>query len=144
MLSLLNPFSWLLRFFDSLIILRSQFPLSLYCYFMKPLRLFLSISLMQAFLLLVWGTIQMRTRAQFSQSFRVFPQSFRDFPTEFSSRCKSGLRTQGPICLSYLVINVRIQWWFCYCYSVPSPSSLNRRFLFTFLILVMLRHSGIV
>lgn len=144
MLSLLNPFSWLLRFFDSLIILRSQLPLFLYCYFMKPLRLFLSISLMQAFLLLVWGTIQMRTRAQFSQSFRVFPQSFRDFPTEFSSRCKSGLRTQGPICLSYLVINVRIQWWFCYCYSVPSPSSLNRRFLFTYLILVMLRHSGIV
>lgn len=144
MLSLLNPFSWLLRFFDSLIILRSQLPLFLYCYFMKPLRLFLSISLMQAFLLLVWGTIQMRTRAQFSQSFRVFPQSFRDFPTEFSSRCKSGLRTQSRLCLSYLVINVTIQWWFCYCYSVPSPSSLNRRFLFTFLILVMLRHSGIV
>ena len=106
MLSLLNPFSWLLRFFDSLdlIILRSQLPLFLYCYFMKPLRLFLSISLMQAFLLLVWGTIQMRTRAQFSQSFRVFPQSFRDFPTEFSSRCKSGLRTQVAFAFPILLL----------------------------------------
>ena len=104
MLSLLNPFSWLLRFFDCLIILRSQLPLFLYCYFMKPLRLFLSISLMQAFLLLVWGTIQMRTRAQFSQSFRVFPQSFRDFPTEFSSRCKSGLRTQVAFAFPILLL----------------------------------------